>query len=82
MASADVDVTVEALLVALGIHSDNASTLKRVIRIAITDQSGVDPVEIPDDAVEEMEEVDDAVGMADALGHLATALININDALV
>ena len=67
-----------------GLEHRNAEYLASAVLGAIDrhDPSDIQPValDLDDITMEDMEEVDDVAGMRDALGTLATALINIEDA--
>ncbi len=73
----------------VGLGDGNAQELADIVAQAIRDQESTTSVDTTEqvDVTEyigdfgDMDEVDDAVGMAEALGHLATALINVKDAL-
>lgn len=66
-----------------GLHNDHAEALATVVMEEIDSHANdIVPVEIWGlNALNEMDEVDDVLGMEQALGQLATALINIEDAL-
>ncbi len=66
-----------------GLRHDHAAVLAAHVLRAIEAHGAEDvrPVEIKRTGASGMAEVDDVTGMEEALGHLATALINIEDAL-